>query len=255
LLAAFHARGVAASIESDAARLADGAVRAVDMARRGEIDAVVVAGGDGTLRTVAGVAAGSNVPVGILPLGTLNHFARDVGVPLDLDQAVAVVVAGRTRRVDLGEVNGRVFINNSSIGIYPYMVLDRERRRSRYRLAKWTAMALAFLRAIRHLPRRRLIVKAAGATAIYRTPCLFVGNNRYDLNFLSLGRRRELDTGTLHLYVARPTSKLGFLWFLARTALGFSDRVNDLDEVRATAAEITSRTSRLPVALDGEVEM
>jgi diacylglycerol kinase family enzyme len=253
---AFRDIGVVATFDViDGHSLEDGAVRAFDMAQRGSVDAIVVGGGDGTVRAVAGVAAGSDVPVGILPLGTFNHFARDVGVPLDLRQAVAAIAAGRSRRVDLGEVNGRIFINNSSIGIYPYMVLDRERRRSRDGRWKWTAMVFALFRGLRRFPRRRLIVRAEGLVAGYRTPCLFVGNNEYDLNFLSLGRRQELDAGRLHLYVARPVTKLGFLWFLVRAALGLADRVNDLDEIRAVTAEISARSSRLPVALDGDVEM
>jgi diacylglycerol kinase family enzyme len=229
--------------------------RAVAAARRGEIDAIVVGGGDGTVRTVASAVAGSDIPVGILPLGTLNHFARDLGLPLDLKQAVATIASGISRRVDLGEVNGRVFINNSSVGIYPYMVLDRERRRGPGGYSKWIAMALAFIRVLRRFPRRRLKVDAEGSVAAYRTPCLFVGNNRYDLRFLSVGRRETLDAGRLHVYVARSSTKLGFLWFLLRAALGVTDRVNDLDELRVTAAKITTRARRLPVALDGEVEI
>jgi diacylglycerol kinase family enzyme len=116
------------------------------------------------------------------------------------------------------------------------------------------AMALAVFRGLRRLPRRRLMLRAEGSVAVYRTPCLFIGNNEYDLHFLSLGRRQELDAGELHLYVARSRTRLGFLWFLIRAALGTTDRVNDLDEIRAVTAEITARTSRLPVALDGEVE-
>ena len=102
---------------------------ALKSAKAGEIDAIVVGGGDGSIRTVAGVLAGSDVPLGILPLGTLNHFAKDLGIPLNLGEAAGVIAKGVQRAVDLAEVNGETFINNSSIGIYPYMVLDRERRR------------------------------------------------------------------------------------------------------------------------------
>jgi diacylglycerol kinase family enzyme len=254
LAQAFRENGVAATFHMvEGAELEEHARQALALAKSGTIDAIVVGGGDGSVRTVAGVAGGSDIPIGILPLGTLNHFARDIGLPLDVGQAVATIAAGFSRRVDLGEVNGRIFINNSSIGIYPYMVLDRERRR-RHGLSKWAAMALAAIRGLRRLPRRRLMVRAEGSATAYRTPCVFVGNNQYDLHFLSLGRRQTLDSGKLHVYVARPMSKVGFLWFLIRAALGGADRVNDLDELRAATAEITARTSRLPVALDGEVE-
>src|SRR5207342_1025227 len=120
LAEAFRSAGVAATFDLvDGGRIEEAAAAAMEMAALGSIDAVIVGGGDGTVRAVAGAVAGSNVPLGILPLGTLNHFARDIGLPIDLEQAVAVIVAGHHRRVDLAEVNGRVFINNSSVGIYP----------------------------------------------------------------------------------------------------------------------------------------
>lgn len=210
LTAAFREFDVSMNLELvDGDGLEASAVGAVAAAERGAIDAIVVGGGDGSVRTVAGAVAGSDIPVGILPLGTLNHFARDLGLPLDLEQAVATVASGISRRVDLGEVNGRVFINNSSVGIYPYMVLDRERRRSRSGLPKWTAMAFALVRGLWRFPRRRLTVHAQDSVAAYRTPCLFVGNNRYDLDFLSVGRRETLDAGDIDMKPAgdpRPSS-------------------------------------------------
>ena len=93
----------------------------------GKYDAIIVGGGDGTISTVAGVLSGSGVPLGIIPLGTLNHFAKDLNIPLAVDQAVAVIAAAMPAPIDVGEANGRVFINNSSIGMYPNLVVDRER--------------------------------------------------------------------------------------------------------------------------------
>src|SRR4051794_24863581 len=124
LAAGFAERGLPASVDlvsSDELRAA--AEGALDDFRRGEVRAVVVAGGDGSVRAVASVIAGTDLPMGVLPLGTLNHFARDLGIPLDLQGATAVIARGITRPVDVGEVNGRVFVNNSSIGIYPLMVV------------------------------------------------------------------------------------------------------------------------------------
>src|SRR5262249_35769174 len=135
--------------------LVERAKRALAKAVASEIDAVMVGGGDGSIRCVAEVLAATGVPLAVLPLGTLNHFAKDLGVPLDVNGAVAVVAQGETRKVDIGEVNGRVFLNTSSIGIYPYMVLDRERLR-KTGLSKWSAMGMAALHALQHLPRRRL---------------------------------------------------------------------------------------------------
>jgi diacylglycerol kinase family enzyme len=231
--------------------IAAAARRAVEAVQAGAADVVAAGGGDGTIRSVAEAVADTGIPLAILPLGTLNHFARDLGIPLDINQAMAAIAAGEVRAVDVGEVNGRLFINNSSIGIYPYLVTERDRRR-RTGLSKWAAMALAVLRLTRRFPRRRLRLSAGGIDRPYRTACLFVGNNEYDMNFLSLGRRK-LDGGRLHLYVSKPLTPLAFLWFAIRAGLGL--RLPELDRLEVEAAEIATRTSRLPVALDGEVEM
>src|SRR4051812_6063599 len=177
LAAAFEKHGAAAEIAlARGPEIALRAAQAIQRARRGEIDAVAVGGGDGTVGSVAGLAAGSGVPLGVVPLGTLNHFAKALGLPLDLDGAAAAIAAGAAREVDVGEVNGRVFINNSSVGVYPYMVAERDRRMAAEGRRKWAAMTLAFLRMVRRFPRRRLTVRVEGWTAPCRTPLLFVGN-------------------------------------------------------------------------------
>ena len=103
---------------------------------------VVAAGGDGTISSVAAAVIDSPAALGVLPLGTLNHFAKDLHIPLDLAGAIAVVAAGHVGHVDVGQVNERVFVNNSSIGIYPSIVEEREALRRRGH-RKWPAMALA----------------------------------------------------------------------------------------------------------------
>jgi diacylglycerol kinase family enzyme len=245
--------GLAIRVEMvEGAEIEAAARRALAEVKAGAMDTVAVGGGDGTNRTVASVLADTGVPLAILPLGTLNHFARDLGIPGKIDAAVALIAKGEVRAVDAGEVNGRLFINNSSIGLYPYMVADRERRRAEAGMSKWTAMLLAALRVARRFPRRRLLVRTEGVTRPYRTACLFVGNNEYDMRFASLGRT-ELDGGRLHLYITRPVTALAFLWFALKAGLGL--KLPELDHWQAESAEILSRTSRLPVALDGEIEM
>jgi diacylglycerol kinase family enzyme len=227
---------------------------ALESAKEGEIDAVVVGGGDGSIRTVAGVLAGSGVPLGILPLGTLNHFAKDLGIPLHLGEAAEVIAMGAQRDVDLAEVNGETFINNSSIGIYPYLVLDRERRRAHHKVTKWMAMVPALFRAARHFPRRRLALSAEGWTRPYRTPCLLIGNNEYGVEFPTLGRRHDLDKGLLSVYVVKQRRALGFFWMIWRMAFGKVTQERDVESFRLNDLLVRSKTSRLPVALDGEVE-
>jgi len=231
------------------------AEKALAKAKAGEIDAVVVGGGDGSIRTVAGVLAKSGVPLGILPLGTLNHFAKDLGIPTDLEAAAAILAAGEVRNVDLAEVNGESFINNSSIGIYPYIVVDRERRRQKHRLAKWVAMIPAFLRMLHHFPRRRLSIRTEDWSRPYRTPCLFIGNNDYGMEFFTLGRRERLDRGELSVHVVKQRHPFGFFWMICRMCFGHVSGGRDLESFRLRDFEVRAKMSRLPVALDGEVEV
>ncbi|MGC4004181.1 MAG: diacylglycerol kinase family protein [Pirellulales bacterium] len=94
-------------------------------------DAVIGGGGDGTLSAIAGALAGTKMPLGVLPLGTLNHFAKDLKIPMHLADAAWVVAQRRIAQVDVAEVNGRVFLNNSSLGLYPRMVIERDGQRQR----------------------------------------------------------------------------------------------------------------------------
>jgi diacylglycerol kinase family enzyme len=252
LEAGFRSHGIAADIRFVAgSELQSEAQQAAERAGAGEIDAVVAGGGDGTISAVAASLAGSDIPLGVLPLGTLNNFAKDLKIPLALDEAVAVISEGQVRSVDVGEVNGEIFINNSSIGIYPYLVLDRDRRRERHGLSKWTAMALASLRAFRNLPLRRLTVHAAGWQDSCRTPCVFIGNNRYELQGSSFGSRQSLDRGELCLFVASQQSRLALLWLGVRCIAGAP---RDLRIVAAQSVEVSSHRKRLLVARDGEIQ-
>lgn len=226
-----------------------------ERAEQGEIDAVIIGGGDGSVRIAASVLAETSVPLGIVPLGTRNHFAKDLGIPLQLDAAAAVIASGRIRAVDLAEVNGETFINNSSIGIYPYLVIDRERRRAHHKLAKWMAAVPAFFRMMRHFPRRRLRISAEGFARPYRTPCLFVGNNEYAMELFTARRRRRLDGGRLWFYVVKPREPIEFFWMVCRLCFGRIDPARDVDTFEVAEAEIGAKTSRLPVALDGDVRI
>lgn len=240
LASLFERNRISASLEIlPAADLRPAAERARQQVLDRKLDAIVVGGGDGSIRTVASVLSGSDVPLGIIPAP---------------EQAVAVIAAGEARSVDVGEVNGEFFVNNSSIGIYPYLVLERERRRRRQGLSKWTAMILAALRVARHLPVRRLVIRIEGWVEPCRSPCVFVGNNEYRLTVPAFGRRDRLDRGELAVYVAQAQSRLSFFWLACRCILGFLDQERDLRVFKGRAAEIRSRASRLLVAFDGEVE-
>ena len=252
--AAFVRAGVTAEIRVlDGKRLQKAASRALAQARRGDIDAVIAGGGDGSIRAVASALAGTRVPLGIIPLGTRNHFAKDLGLRLDVEGAAETIASGQARMVDLGEVNGEIFINNSSIGIYPYLIIERDRRRARDGLAKWMAMVPAFLRMLRHFPRRRLRISAQDFARPYRTPCLFIGNNEYGMELFTFGRRHRLDAGRLWFYVVKPRTPLAFFWMVWRMSFGRINEARDLDRFELAEAEFSARAIQLSVALDGEV--
>lgn len=222
-------------------------------AEAGRLDAVVVGGGDGTISTAAGLLAGGTVPLGVLPLGTLNHFAKDLGLPQDLDGAIGVIAAGGTRAVDVAEVNGHVFVNNSSIGLYADMVADRERQQDDTGRSKWAALAIASLRVLRRFPLRRMSICAEGWTRPCKTPFVFVGNNAYDLSLFNAGRRGALDRGELCLYVLDHRSPAGLVSLAARALLGRLDQERDFEMLSVKEVEIRSKAGRLRVSMDGEV--
>jgi diacylglycerol kinase family enzyme len=255
LATAFERHGLAADIIVCRGNgIVGRAKEAVQRVKDGLLDVVVAGGGDGTIRCVAGVLAGTDIPMGILPLGTLNHFARDLGIPTDLDEAVAVLAAGHKRRVDVAEVNGRVFVNNSSIGLYAHMVVARDAEARRHGLSKWIAMLLALWHVLRHFPLRRLEIHTGGRTALCRTPLLFVGNNEYDLQLPDLGRRVALDASRLWVCFAKARSPLSLVLLALRLGLGRGGADPQIETLQTEGFEVRSRSSRVLVACDGEVE-
>jgi diacylglycerol kinase family enzyme len=259
IMEAFADHGIAAEIVVVRGRTIARAVRKRAGSRDAQFapatapPAIVAAGGDGTVNAVAQALAGTATPLGILPLGTLNHFARDLGLPFDIPGAVAVIAAGNTAAVDVAEVNGRIFVNNSSIGLYPDMVRDRERQRRQTRRAKWLAMALAFVRTLRRPPMRRLTIEAGDWMRPLRTSLAFIGNNVYDTNFPTLGRRATLTGGVLCLFIAKAERGFDIIRLLLRAAFGRLDQARDFEHHHLQALTIRSRHRRLLVALDGEV--
>lgn len=248
--AAFSETGLIADISAvDSRSMADEVRNAVAAGA----DRVIVGGGDGTLSSAAEVLVGGPVPLGILPLGTKNHFARDLGVPADLNEAARVIAAGHVRQVDVGEVNGRVFINNCSLGVYADMVRDRETQEIRDDRRRWAAMLRASWGSLRRFRVRMVTLQVDGRVLRVTTPLVFVGNNRYETRLLALGRRTALDDGLLWLYVARNTSRLGIVRLGARMLLGRLEQAQDFETLATAELEVRTRRRHLRVAVDGEV--
>ena len=244
----------AAGIEAEIEVIAGGEceVRSRGIAERGD-PLLIVGGGDGTVGAAASALAGTKTALGILPLGTLNHFARDLGVPLRLDDAAQLVAEGTERRVDVAEMNGRTFINNSAIGLYPLMVVDRDLQRKRLGRSKRLAMLVASVRTLARFNHQRLTLTVNEEKARIDTPLLFVGNNDYRLDLGAPGRRESLDDGRLCVLVMRKKTRRGLLAASVRALLGKTRRD---DMVRLDGVErlrVDSRRSRVAVSLDGEV--
>ncbi|MBC7820096.1 MAG: NAD(+)/NADH kinase [Planctomycetaceae bacterium] len=250
LAEAFSAAGIEAEIPSITGGNLDHEAKT---AAASAVDVVVACGGDGTISSVARALVGTAMPLGIVPLGTLNHFAKDLKIPLDVAAAVQVIAAGRVSRIDVGDVNGRVFINNSSLGVYPHFVLNRDSQRQRHGLSKWAAMLPAVLNVFRRFPMVHLRLATDAKTIERKTPLVFIGNNDYQFDLFNFGQRNRLDCGELSLSIAKVHTRWGLFKLTMRSLAGCSDRARDVETFHASSCLIETRRHRLPIALDGEV--
>jgi diacylglycerol kinase family enzyme len=214
---------------------------------------IVAAGGDGTVSAVASALVDTPIPLAVLPSGTLNHFARDIGVPEDPAAAVRIALGGKARAVDVGEVNGRIFINNAGIGLYPTIVRRREKQQRRLGRGKWHAMLWAMHAVLRSHPFLDLTITLDGAEQRRRTPFVFVGNNPYQMEGFMIGLRERLDTGVLSVYLSHRRGRLGLLLLAMRALFGRLLQAHDFEAASVSELRIESRHTRLLVATDGEV--
>lgn len=254
IAAAFERAGATAAVEVVEPEKIDATIRAWwDGDDRP--DAIVVAGGDGTVNGAAAVAAGTDLVLTVLPLGTFNHFAKDLGIPDDLDAAAAAIVGGEIRAVDVAEVNDEVFVNNAALGVYPAMVATRDRIRDARGWGKVRAVPVASVHVLRNLPLHRLDLDGSGGFSRkrVRTPFVFIGNGRYDNGTGGNAVRDDLQDGVLGVSVARVTSR----WGLVRTVVSALtlgvDRARDIDRIDVAELTVSGKAKRLRVARDGEI--
>ena len=226
---------------------------AVDLALARRCDAVVAGGGDGTLNAVASKLVGLPTAFGVLPLGTLNHFAKDAGLALDPLAALRSIAAGHTKQLDVGEVNGLFFLNNSSIGLYVDVVRDRECQQTRLGRGKWPAFAWAILGALRRYPFLTVALIMDGHALSHRTPFVFVGNNAYRTEGLQIGQRDGLRGGALSVYVVDRAGRWRLLALGLRALVGQLRQARDFKAFRTAELRIDTGHRRLRVAMDGEV--
>lgn len=236
----------------DPSRLVDTAREAVALAREaGGI--VVAAGGDGTLNAVAGQVLGQGVPFGILPQGTFNYFGRRYGISQDTEAALRGLLGGELRPVQVGLLNGRLFLVNASLGLYPQLLEDREAYKQRFGRSRLVALWSGLVTLMRAPRQLSLRLDYEGRVRDLRSPTLVVGNNRLQLEHIGIDPA-ELDRGHLVAMAARPVGTLALYGLLLR---GLFSRLGEAEHVVSFAFDrlmvsIRGRR-RVKVAMDGEI--
>ncbi len=248
---------LANQIESRIVLVGDGAeiTSKTREAVREKPDIIVAGGGDGTINAVASELVGTQIALGVMPLGTLNHFAKALHLPMDAEEAAKVILSGRVVQVDVGEVNGRIFLNNSSLGLYPSLVRRREAQQEELGRGKWAAATFAALSLLRRHALLRVRLNVDSDEIQRRTALVFIGNNEYQMTGLRIGERERLDAGQLSLYVPHRSGRRGLLALAIRALFGRLRKSADIDAMFATSIGIETHRARLPVAIDGEVAL
>jgi diacylglycerol kinase family enzyme len=239
----------------DSSQISSMAHSAVTLARqRGGV--VVAAGGDGTINAVASVALGSGCPFGVLPQGTFNYFGRAHAIPQDTEAAATALMAASVSPVQVGLVNGRVFLVNASLGLYPQLLEDRETWKQKLGRSRMVAFVSGLVTMVRAHRQMELQIELAGRSTTMRTSTLFVGNNHLQLSRVGMDDDLvdAVGQGRLAGIAVRQMGTLALFGLLIRGLLG---KLGDDENIRTFAfrrLSVTSkRAKRLKVALDGEI--
>jgi diacylglycerol kinase family enzyme len=220
----------------------------------GDADTIVAAGGDGTVLAVAEGLIGSDKQLAVLPLGTLNGLARDLGLALDLPGAVAQLASLEPRAIDVGEVNGRPFLHNVIVGLIPSIAVGRELIRGRAGLSTKLLFLRFILRRLTHARRIALALRSDdGATRIEMVQTLVVANNSYDQRVGRIMARRRLDRGTMTVYLIRNFRLRDVIRLSVEMAAGRwrDDEVIEIEKVHDLTVQ--AKGERVRVTMDGEV--
>ena len=215
---------------------------------------VAIGGGDGTQGSAAAAFAGSETAQIVLPLGTRNHLAKQIGMPTDLAEAAKVALDGKPEAIDLAQAKDsareRVFVNNASIGLYTKLVRERDKRWG----PKWLGTIPATWIVLRTLRAKALHLTIDGKRQRVVTPLLFIGNNRYSLDAGSVGERVSLSDGVLSLFVVARQSPLALIGFAMRSLVGRADPERDFCALAEAKEVVVEGSGAIDVAFDGEVE-
>lgn len=246
---AFEDAGVTTDFEPDDGR---GLEERMDAAVARGADALVVGGGDGTIACAVQRLVGTGIAFGVLPLGTANLFAKDLGMPLDVAGAIRALATGLVKDIDVGEVNGHAFVCNSVLGLASRLAERRERRRGAFRLRDWWSFLVSARRGLVRYPAMRLDIEADGRRRRIRTRALAVVDGDYDEAFGRMFSRSALDEGRLVLYVAESLTPWRALVLGLRMLVGRWRDAPELTRIEADSFTIGSRRRRVRVMNDGE---
>jgi diacylglycerol kinase family enzyme len=212
----------------------------------------IAAGGDGTVHHVLQPLVHTDAALAVLPTGTYNHFAKDVGIPLDWREALAIALGGETRQIDVARVNDRFFVNNVSIGLYPELVAKREAHGRDY--PRWKARMFAAYATLRHYPHVSINIESEHHQEVIRTHVFMVSNNGYDLSRVGIDAPRPtLSEGRIAIYWLPHLPRVALMKFAAHYLAGRVSQAPGFRSFRSQRLKVQSRHARLHVGVDGEV--
>ncbi|NMG38294.1 diacylglycerol kinase family lipid kinase [Chelativorans sp. ZYF759] len=223
------------------------------LTQRADCDALVVGGGDGTVSAAAGAMMNSDKLLGILPGGTMNLFARSLGLPLDIEEAAEVFARGFARKVDIATANGRPFVHQFSLGMHPKLVKLRDEAAFQSRFGKLRASTVAAIRTLFDPPSLTAKLTLQADELHLRTPSLGISNNLFGEGHLPFADRP--DGGTLGVYIARVRERRDLFRFAADMLLGRWQSAPEIDvrETRQARLEIAPVSRALECTIDGEL--
>ncbi|MEX2402817.1 MAG: diacylglycerol kinase family protein [Balneolales bacterium] len=226
--------------------------REIERLRDLGVNVLIVGGGDGTISTAASLLADTEIALAVLALGTKNHFARDLGIPTGPVEAIGLLDQLNVQQIDLGEVNGHLFINNATLGLYPKIVEQREEKRQKPGWRKWSAQIAAALIVLWRIPKIRLTVEEKDGRTGYKTPFLFVGNNEYQGRLMFDSHRSTLSGGNLWLCAAHASGMMSLLHMAWQLRTRGIQGIVNIETRFLKEVTIYSMRRRERVAVDGE---
>ncbi len=218
-----------------------------------ECDNFVICGGDGTVReTIQLLADFPDITLTIIPLGTFNHFAQDIGQSMVVSEALQAIMKKEVMKVDLGQVNDLYFTNLSTLGLYTHIAKQKQKLRKNG-VSRWIATCIATFRALRKFSFVDVTVKIDGKTIKRKSPLVVVGNNRYELQKESIGSRKHLNRHRLHFFVLKPVNFFRAFSLVFHSLAGTLKRQDEFDEFFSGEVVLNSSRKSTVVSLDGEV--